>query len=123
MSTSRLLTLARIAETLPACPTIHVSHDNSNGTISFNTDSIFVPVNIRNAEFDWEAILFYTTPDVAKQNMQYYDVHYVVVDKRIPLEFQSYGYDRPSGLLVLVADSDYKTYDSMRQSIWFAQLG
>ena len=92
-------------------------------TISFNTDSIFVPVNIRNAEFDWEAILFYTTPDVAKQNMQYYDVHYVVVDKRIPLEFQSYGYDRPSGLLVLVADSDYKTYDSMRQSIWFAQLG
>jgi len=90
-------------------------------TISFNTDSIFVPVNVRNAEVDWEVVLFYTTPVVAKQNMQFYDVHYVVVDKRIPFAFQSYGYDRPSGLLVVLADSNYKIYDCARQSIWFVQ--
>ena len=51
--------------------------------------------------------------------MQFYDVHYVAVDKRIPFAFQSYGYDRPSGLLVLLADSNYKIYDSTRQSVWF----
>ncbi len=88
-------------------------------TLSFNTDSIFVPINIRNAEVDWEAVLFYVSPEVAKHNMQFYDVHYVAVDKRIPFAFQSYGYDRPSGLLVLLADSNYKIYDSTRQSVWF----
>ena len=88
-------------------------------TLSFNTDSIFVPINIRNAEVDWEAVLFYVSPEVAKQNMQFYDVHFVAVDKRIPFAFQSYGYDRPSGLLVLLADSNYKIYDSTRQSVWF----
>jgi len=90
-------------------------------TISFNTDSIFIPVNVRNAEVDWEVVLFYTTPVVAKQNLLFYDVHYVVVDKRIPFAFQSYGYDRPSGLLVLLASSNYKIYDSTRQSIWFVE--
>jgi 6-pyruvoyl-tetrahydropterin synthase-like protein len=88
-------------------------------TISFNTDSIFVPVNVRNSEVDWEVVLFYTAPEVANRNLQTYDVHYVIVDKRIPFEFESYGYDRPSGLLVLLDDTSYKVYDSTRQSIWY----
>ena len=88
-------------------------------TISFNTDSIFVPVNIPTAEFDWEEILSYTAPSVADRDLQNYGVHYVVVDMRIPLEFQSYGYDRPSGFLVLVHNTDYLVYDSAKQAIWY----
>ena len=88
-------------------------------TISFNTDSIFVPVNIPNAEVDWEGILSYTAPAVAKQDLQLYGVHYVVIDTRIPFEFQSYGYDRPSGFLVLLHTANYKVYDSRSQSMWY----
>jgi len=88
-------------------------------TISFNTDSIFVPVNIPTAEFDWEEILGYTAPSLAARDLQTYGVHFVVVDMRIPLEFQSYGYDRPSGFLVFVHNTDYEVYDSGKLSIWY----
>jgi hypothetical protein len=86
-------------------------------TISFNTDSIFVPVNVRNAEVDWEAIHF-DSPGAA-QNVQFYHVRFVVVDKRIPFQFQSYGYDRPSRLLQLLDAANYRVYDSPQQSVWY----
>jgi len=90
-------------------------------TISFNTDSIYVPVNVRNAEVDWEEVLYYAEPSVAVKNIQLYDVHFVTVDKRIPYEFKSYGFDRPSGYLVLMDLANYKIFDSTGQSIWYVQ--
>jgi len=90
-------------------------------TISFNTDSIYVPVDVRNVEVDWETILYFTTPGVATQNLHLYDIHFIVVDKRIPFGFQSYGYDRPSGLLVVLDGSNYRVFDTTMQSIWYIQ--
>lgn len=89
--------------------------------ISFNTDEIYLPVGVRNTEIDWEQMLFYTDPGLADSNLRIYGVHFVVVDKRMPFSFESYGFVRPSRLLVFANQDSYKVYDSSRHAIWLVR--
>ena len=89
-------------------------------SISFDTDEIFVPQGLRNAEFDWEAMLSYAQPNLAENLFQLYGVHYIVVNKDFPNTFYSYGYERPSHYLAFDLPSNYyTTYDDGASRIWY----
>ena len=68
-------------------------------TVSFNTDEIYVPVRVDNAESDWETILSYRDPVKANYTMNRYDVHLVAADNSVFPHYSSYGYSRISCLL------------------------
>jgi hypothetical protein len=88
--------------------------------ISFSTDELFLPVNVRNVEVDWEAMLFYRDPAQAAQELQRYGVHYVVVDQSLPNQFFSYGSARPSVLLATVLPTtSYVVYSNGAHAIWY----
>jgi len=88
--------------------------------ISFNTDEIFLPVNVRNAEIDWETMLFYREPALAQSQLQRYDVHYFVVDRSLPHDFFSYGSERPSILLsTILPSTQYVVYQTGSYMVWY----
>ncbi len=91
------------------------------GEISFNTDEIYVAEGLRNAEFDWEAMLYYTQPRVAEQLFtSTYHAHYVVVYMAYPDAFYSYSHERSSPYLQSVLPStSYKTFDNGDFTIWY----
>jgi len=89
-------------------------------SISFDTDEIFIPEGLRNAEFDWETMLFYTAPNQADQVFDVYHVTYIIVNENFPNSFYSYGYERPSLYLASVVPSTYyATYDDGAFRIWY----
>lgn len=80
--------------------------------VTLNTDEIFVPTNVRNAETDWETILYGNLGDARGGNiMATYNVHYVAVSLNTPpSSFLSYGIYRDSPFLAEVAELRYITY-------------
>ena len=89
-------------------------------SITFNSDEIYVPNNVRNAEIDWEAILYYRDPAVADQQLRRYDVHYIVRLSARPNTFNTYGLDRPSIYLTSVLPpSSYVVYQNGAYTVWF----
>ncbi|MFX0205718.1 MAG: hypothetical protein ACFFDT_06995 [Candidatus Hodarchaeota archaeon] len=66
--------------------------------ISFNTDEIYVPVGVRNAQFDWEVMLAYRDPIMAQNTMIMYNVYFIVTENGIFPSYSSYGYKRFSCL-------------------------
>lgn len=88
--------------------------------ISFNTDEIYLPTNVRNAEVDWETILYYQNPTLAERTLGMYNVHYLVVSKARPNTFLSYAHDRSSPYLASVLPRTYyATYQDSTVSVWF----
>ena len=67
-------------------------------TVSLDTDEIYVPVGLPNAEVDWETMLYYSSPLMADYEMDRYDVHFVIADNDIFPMFLSYGVLRISCL-------------------------
>jgi hypothetical protein len=68
-------------------------------SISFNTDEIYVPVHVANAELHWELIFGFRSPTESRSLMSYYRVHFVVSDNSVFPYYASYGYNRISCLL------------------------
>ena len=90
------------------------------GNVSFNSDEVYVPVGVRNAEIDWETIFFYREPAAADQQFLRYHIHYVVVLATLPDSFISYGLERPSPYLTTVLPTtSYVVYDNGAYRIWF----
>lgn len=89
--------------------------------ITLNTDEIYVPTNVRNAETDWETILYAHLADPkAKTLMDTYHVEYVAVSTDNPKNtFLSYGIYRDSPFLADVAVSCYTTFAQPDLSIYF----
>ncbi len=83
--------------------------------VSFDTDEIYVPVNVRNAQFDWEVMLSYREPDTANQTMDYYDTHFVISENSLFPKYNSYGYNR---LSCLFGDDGYSPGDPRKVCIW-----
>ncbi len=67
--------------------------------ISFDTDWIYVPVSVPNAQTDWEIIMSYRDPAIAVQRMNLYDTHFVVTENTVFPKYSSYGRNRISCLL------------------------
>src|SRR2546422_1922160 len=89
-------------------------------SVSFNSDEVYVPVNVRNAEVEWETILFYREPASADQQFRRYDVHYVVVLAAFPNSFISYGIERPSPYLTtILPTTSYVVYENGAYTVWF----
>jgi len=81
-------------------------------SISFDTDQIYVPLRVPNAELQWELIFVYGNPTESVSLMNFYRVHFVASDNSIFPHYTSYGYIRISCLLGgdgLPAGSPYKT--------------
>ncbi len=88
--------------------------------ISFNTDEIYLPVNVRNAEVDWETMLYYREPAQAEAALEMYGVHYVVVERSRPNSFLSYAHDRSSSYLgYTLPTTSYITYQDLSVSVWY----
>jgi hypothetical protein len=68
-------------------------------SVSFNTDEIYVPVHVPNAELHWELIFGYRNPTESRSLMNYYRVHFVASDNSILSYYTSYGFLRISCLL------------------------
>jgi len=68
-------------------------------SISFNTDEIYVPVHVPNAELHWELIFGYRSPTESRSLMNYYRVHFVASDNAVFPYYTSYGFYRISCLL------------------------
>jgi hypothetical protein len=86
--------------------------------MSFNTNEIFVPVNVRNAESDWETVMFYIRPTAADSNVRFYDIHYAAIDRANPISFGAYARHFSSGFLLLANQQNYRIYDTGQQEIW-----
>ena len=88
-------------------------------SISFDTDSIFVPLGIPNAKDDYEAIFYGHLSDASTVRLvQLYGVQYLFIDKPHPTQFQSYIW-RDSAFLKDARQELYKVYDSTSYSVWF----
>jgi len=88
-------------------------------SISFDTDSIFVPLGIPNAKDDYEAIFYGHLSDASTVRLvQLYGVQYLFIDKPHPTQFQSYIW-RDSAFLNDARQELYKVYDSTSYSVWF----
>lgn len=88
--------------------------------ISFNTDNIYVADGIRNAETDWETMLYYDQTRVADQLFLRYQIHYVVLYKEYPQSFFSYTSLRDSRYLQSVLPStSYRVYDNGAFTTWY----
>jgi len=68
-------------------------------SISFNTDEIYVPVHVPNAELHWELIFGYRNPTESRSLLSYYRVHIVASDNLVFPYYTSYGFYRVSCLL------------------------
>lgn len=88
--------------------------------LTFKTDEIYLPINVRNAEVDWETMLYYRVPSQAEMTFVRYDVRYVAVDRTRPDTFLSYAHDRSSPYLASVLPaSSYVIYQDSGFTIWY----
>ncbi len=89
--------------------------------ITLNTDEIYVPTDVSNAEVDWETILYGHPGDPQVTDLlTRYDVHYVLVDNtNPPATFLSYATYRDSPFLSDVASTRYLIYAQPDASLYF----
>lgn len=87
--------------------------------ITFQTDWIFNPVNVRNAKDDYEIIFYndYGSP-AGTRLLVMYGIHYLVLMNSKPAEFQSYIW-RSSPFVVQTQQVTYRTFDSGLNSLWY----
>ncbi len=90
-------------------------------TITFNTDDLFAPVNVRNAEFDWETILYHRLDDpVATRLLGRYDCNYIALDLAITSgNFRSYGLDRDSPFIRDALQERYVVFSTPAEVIYY----
>jgi hypothetical protein len=88
-------------------------------TISFNTDEIYIPVNVPNAKDDYETI-FYNHLNDARTGvvLDRYGVHYVLLYVSSGDQFQSYIW-RPSPFVADVRSMTYQVFGTSSYSIWY----
>lgn len=87
--------------------------------ITFGTDWIFEPTNVKNAEAQWESIFYNSVNDPQVQHtMSSLHIRYVTLDNRHLNEFNAYIW-RPSPFDVSVQQECYKVYESGDYSSWF----
>jgi hypothetical protein len=88
-------------------------------TISFNTDEIFVPVDVPNAKDDYETIFYnHLHEQQTRIMLDRYNVHYVVLYVTGGDQFQSYVW-RPSPFVSEVKTTTYCVYSSPAYTIWY----
>lgn len=90
-------------------------------SLSFNTDELYAPQNVRNAETDWETIMYGHLTDIGVSRMlDRYDVHFLFVDETLPRNtFRSYSLDRDSPFTRDVESSRYAVFNLPGQTIYY----
>ena len=90
-------------------------------TLNFNTDDLFAPVNVRNAQTDWETVLYGHLADVSVSRLRdRYDSRYIFLDNEVtPARFISYGLERDSPFIREVLVERYAIFSYYGGAIYF----
>jgi len=100
--------------------------------ISFNTDSIYIAVNVDNVEELWETVLIYQKTGEANRIMSEYRVHFIATENDIFPTYSSYGLNRASCLLGsdplcqpgnVLPNNSYVVYTNSEVTLWLARGG
>jgi len=90
-------------------------------SMTFNTDDLYEPINVRNAEVDWETIMYGRLRDSGVERLlMRYEIHFLVIDRGVtPFSFRSYGIDRGSPFVVDVSLERYTVFSGDAEVIYF----
>lgn len=100
--------------------------------ISFDTDSIYLVINVDNAEQLWEEMLVFQEPPRNLNTMAKYRVHFVATENDVFPRYTSYGLDRTSCLLgsdpachpgSVLPNNNYVVYANSEVTLWMARGG